>query len=135
LQLPTRRELPDYYEIIKKPIDLKRIQQRIKDGKYSSLNDLQADMELMCGNTQEYNIEGSLIYEDSIVLNSVFKSARARLESEPDEESSESEKEEQDSDDPDSSISKNKSKFFVFFLIMDRKAIEIESFLKRRESH
>jgi hypothetical protein len=24
-QLPTRRELPDYYEIIKKPIDLKRI--------------------------------------------------------------------------------------------------------------
>ena len=115
LQLPTRRELPDYYEIIKKPIDLKRIQQRIKDGKYSSLNDLQADMELMCGNTQEYNIEGSLIYEDSIVLNSVFKSARARLESEPDEESSESEKEEQDSDDPDSSISKNKSKFLFFF--------------------
>ena len=112
LQLPTRRELPDYYEIIKKPIDLKRIQQRIKDGKYGSLNDLQADMELMCGNTQEYNIEGSLIYEDSIVLNSVFKSARARLESEPDEESSESEKEDQDSDDPDSSISKNKSKFF-----------------------
>ena len=30
MQLPTRRELPDYYEIIKKPIDLKRIQQRIK---------------------------------------------------------------------------------------------------------
>ena len=25
MQLPTRRELPDYYDIIKKPIDLKRI--------------------------------------------------------------------------------------------------------------
>jgi hypothetical protein len=25
MQLPTKRELPDYYDIIKKPIDLKRI--------------------------------------------------------------------------------------------------------------
>ena len=82
LQLPTRRELPDYYEIIKKPIDLKRIQQRIKDHKYGSLDELHADFDLMCRNTQEYNIEGSLIYEDSVVLHSVFKTLRARLESE-----------------------------------------------------
>ena len=61
LQLPTRRELPDYYEIIKKPIDLKRIQARIKDNKYSSLDQLQLDIDLMCRNTQEYNIEGSLV--------------------------------------------------------------------------
>ena len=34
----------------------------------------------MCTNTQKYNEEGSLIYEDSIVLESVFQSARERLE-------------------------------------------------------
>ena len=83
VQLPTRRDLPDYYELIKRPMDLKRIQNKIRDGKYSNLDELQADVELMCRNTQEYNIEGSLIFEDSIVLNSVFKSARARLEQEP----------------------------------------------------
>jgi len=80
IQLPTRKELPDYYEIIKKPIDLKRIQQRIKEQKYVSLEQLDADIELMCRNTQEYNVEGSLIYEDSIVLQSVYKAARSRLE-------------------------------------------------------
>ena len=90
VQLPTRRELPDYYDIIKKPIDLKRIQQRIKDSKYGSLDALEAEVELMARNTQEYNVEGSLIYDDSIVLQSVFKSARTRLEAEPADESSES---------------------------------------------
>lgn len=106
LQLPTRRELPDYYEIIKKPIDLKKIQQRIKDNKYHSLDDLHADFDLMCKNTQEYNIEGSLIYEDSVVLHSVFKTLRARIENDPDPESSgESGGEESDEND---AKSKNK---------------------------
>lgn len=33
----------------------------------------------MCQNTQKYNEDGSLIYEDSIVLQSVFTNARERL--------------------------------------------------------
>ena len=37
----------------------------------------------MCSNTQKYNEDGSLIYEDSIVLQSVFQSARERLDAEP----------------------------------------------------
>lgn len=61
IQLPTRRELPDYYEIIKKPIDLKRIQARMKDNKYLNMDMLQKDIELMARNTQEYNVEGSLV--------------------------------------------------------------------------
>lgn len=61
IQLPTRRELPDYYEIIKKPIDLKRIQTRMKDNKYLNMDMLQTDIELMARNTQEYNVEGSLV--------------------------------------------------------------------------
>ena len=91
IQLPTRRELPDYYEIIKKPVDLKRIQVKIRDGKYHSLDQLHADIDLMCRNTQEYNIEGSLIYEDSVVLQSVFKSARNRLECDDDSDEGEEE--------------------------------------------
>lgn len=35
---------------------------------------------LMCSNTQKYNEDGSLIYEDSIVLQSVFTNARERLD-------------------------------------------------------
>ena len=35
---------------------------------------------LLCKNTQQYNEDGSLIHEDSIVLQSVFTNARERLE-------------------------------------------------------
>ena len=31
--LPTKQELPDYYKVIKKPIDMDRIQIRIQVGK------------------------------------------------------------------------------------------------------
>jgi len=34
---------------------------------------------LLCSNTQKYNEDGSLIYEDSIVLQSVFTNAREKL--------------------------------------------------------
>lgn len=33
IKLPTRRELPDYYEIIKRPMDISKITQKIDDGK------------------------------------------------------------------------------------------------------
>ena len=33
VKLPTRRELPDYYEIIKKPVDITKIISKIDDGK------------------------------------------------------------------------------------------------------
>ncbi|PSN30883.1 ATP-dependent helicase brm [Blattella germanica] len=36
MKLPSRRELPDYYEIIKKPLDIKKILQRIDEGKVST---------------------------------------------------------------------------------------------------
>ena len=38
------------------------------------------DFMQLCKNTQQYNEDGSLIYEDSIVLQSVFTNARERIE-------------------------------------------------------
>lgn len=33
MKLPSKSKLPDYYDIIKKPIDIKKIFNRIDDGK------------------------------------------------------------------------------------------------------
>merc|ERR1719167_405633 len=76
MKLPTRKELPDYYEVIRRPVDIFKIQGKIDDGKYDDLNDLEKDFMLMCKNAQKYNQEGSTIFEDSIVLKSVFNNAR-----------------------------------------------------------
>merc|ERR1712032_1181830 len=84
-KLPSRKELPDYYEVIRKPVDIAKIQKRIDEEHYEEMDALEKDFALMCKNTQQYNEDGSLIFEDSIVLQSVFTNARERLEQEPDE--------------------------------------------------
>jgi len=84
-KLPSRKELPDYYEVIRKPVDILKIQQRIEDDKYEDMDTLERDFMVLCKNTQQYNEDGSLIFEDSIVLQSVFTNARERLEQEPDD--------------------------------------------------
>ncbi|XP_044262414.1 ATP-dependent helicase brm isoform X2 [Tribolium madens] len=81
MKLPPRKDYPDYYEIIKKPMDINKILGRIEDGKYNDFNDLERDFMLLCQNAQIYNEEASLIYEDSIVLQSVFTNAKQRIES------------------------------------------------------
>ena len=35
MKLPTRKELPDYYEVIRRPVDIFKIQGKIDDGKVS----------------------------------------------------------------------------------------------------
>lgn len=51
-QLPSRRELPDYYEIIEKPMDLNKVKRKIKDGKYHSVQDMGSDIRLLCANAR-----------------------------------------------------------------------------------
>uniref|UniRef100_A0A4W3GS33 SWI/SNF related BAF chromatin remodeling complex subunit ATPase 4a n=1 Tax=Callorhinchus milii TaxID=7868 RepID=A0A4W3GS33_CALMI len=98
IQLPSRKELPEYYELIRKPVDFRKIKERIRNHKYRCLNDLERDVMLLCQNAQTYNLEGSLIYEDSIVLQSVFTSVRQKIEKEEDseEDSEEGEEEEEE---------------------------------------
>ncbi|XP_075062877.1 SWI/SNF-related matrix-associated actin-dependent regulator of chromatin subfamily A member 4 isoform X2 [Mixophyes fleayi] len=95
IQLPSRKELPEYYELIRKPVDFRKIKERIRNHKYRSLNDLEKDVMLLCQNAQTFNLEGSLIYEDSIVLQSVFTSVRQKIEKEEESEGDESEEEEE----------------------------------------
>ncbi|XP_048358878.1 probable global transcription activator SNF2L2 isoform X2 [Sphaerodactylus townsendi] len=112
IQLPSRKEYPEYYELIRKPVDFKKIKERIRNHKYRSVSDLEKDVNLLCHNAQTFNLEGSQIYEDSIVLQSVFKSARQKLakEDESEEESNEEEEDEEDESESESKSVKVKIK-------------------------
>lgn len=79
MKLPSRQKLPDYYEIIKKPLDIKKISQRIEEGKYYDFTELEKDFVQLCQNAQIYNEDTSLIYEDSIQLQSIFFNAKQNL--------------------------------------------------------
>ncbi|EDO48116.1 predicted protein [Nematostella vectensis] len=81
LILPTKKDLPDYYQIIKQPVDIRKIRERINSHKYRCLEDLDEDFTLMCRNAQTYNMEGSIIFDDSIKLQSLFDHAMSKVKS------------------------------------------------------
>ncbi|KAL1244753.1 putative global transcription activator SNF2L2 [Trichinella spiralis] len=76
MQLPSRRELPDYYELIAIPVDFKKIRKKLTDGRYKNLEELDKDVQLLCDNAQTYNLEGSEIYEDSVALRNLWNNLR-----------------------------------------------------------
>eukprot|EP00049_Salpingoeca_infusionum_P015522 m.303049 g.303049 ORF g.303049 m.303049 type:complete len:1525 (-) comp15891_c1_seq3:507-5081(-) len=67
-QLPTRKELPLYYQIISKPIDLNQIRKRCKSSKYSSMLGFYNDLNLMCENATVFNEPESQIHSDALQI-------------------------------------------------------------------
>uniref|UniRef100_A0A8C7NNY9 SWI/SNF related BAF chromatin remodeling complex subunit ATPase 2 n=1 Tax=Oncorhynchus mykiss TaxID=8022 RepID=A0A8C7NNY9_ONCMY len=61
VQLPSRKELPEYYELIRKPVDFKKIKERVRSHKFRSVSDLEKDVMLLCHNAQTFNLEGSQV--------------------------------------------------------------------------
>ncbi|KAJ2325960.1 hypothetical protein IWW51_002527, partial [Coemansia sp. RSA 2702] len=58
-KLPPKKEYPDYYVEIKKPVALDIIKGKITRGVYGSVAEFVADIDLMCSNAQQYNIPDS----------------------------------------------------------------------------
>jgi ATP-dependent helicase STH1/SNF2 len=68
LELPSRQDYPDYYEMIKSPLCLNQVAELIDSNNYSNLSDLINDYDLIFKNAMTYNVEGSMVYEDALVL-------------------------------------------------------------------
>lgn len=50
-----REEVPDYYDVIKNPIDLSKIEQKLKNGLYQSKTAFTNDINLIFKNAKLYN--------------------------------------------------------------------------------
>lgn len=71
--------MPEYYEVVTDPIDLLKIQQKIKTDSYSSLNELQTDIELLVDNAKSFYKSDSEEYEDATTLWEVFQAQKAKI--------------------------------------------------------
>ncbi|GMT13560.1 hypothetical protein PFISCL1PPCAC_4857 [Pristionchus fissidentatus] len=58
-----KRDVPDYYEIIKHPMDLQTMITKIKNNTYDSVEEVQSDLDQMIANCKKYNEDGSEIVE------------------------------------------------------------------------
>nr|ODN89897.1 hypothetical protein L203_01814 [Cryptococcus depauperatus CBS 7841] len=93
MQLPERKELPDYYKTIQNPISLEEIEAsfcyRISTSNYSSAKQIKHhgrrydtweeffdDMELMCNNAMEYNADESEVFQDAKQIKAILAHGR-----------------------------------------------------------
>ena len=53
-RVPKRRTASDYYEVVSTPIDLLKIQQKVKTDSYDYVDQLSADIMLMVNNAKAY---------------------------------------------------------------------------------
>ncbi|XP_062400616.1 polybromo 1, like isoform X4 [Sardina pilchardus] len=97
-QLPSRREYPDYYQQIKQPVSLQQIREKMKNGEYEAVEQMDVDLNLMFENAKRYNVPNSNIYKrahrlqqllqvynDSDVLEKIVKDKKKELGPVPEE--------------------------------------------------
>lgn len=76
---PEDLGLPDYFDIIKKPMDLGTISKKLDSGAYHSIEDFAADTNLTFDNAMTYNEEGSVVYDMAKELKVKFEADYKKL--------------------------------------------------------
>ncbi|EPS44621.1 hypothetical protein H072_1412 [Dactylellina haptotyla CBS 200.50] len=72
MEIVSRRALPDYYRIIKSPIALMTIQNKLKQKRYAGFKDFINDAARVFHNAKTYNRPSSQIYKDAVTLEGVL---------------------------------------------------------------
>lgn len=68
VELPLKEEYPDYYSVIQRPICINDIRRR----QYENTQDMVEDFALMFNNARTYNTKTSMVYGDSLELQTEF---------------------------------------------------------------
>ena len=71
---PILLQLPDYFDVIKRPMDLSTIKSKLDEGKYSNPQEYVDDVWLMLNNAWMYNKKTSKVYKFCTKLSEIFSS-------------------------------------------------------------
>lgn len=68
IRRPSSKLYPEYYLVIKEPIDLREIVGRIRSGGFAGLGEMEEALELMVNNALTFNEEDSQVYSVSVCV-------------------------------------------------------------------
>jgi hypothetical protein len=75
-----KEEVPDYHDIIKIPMDLQTIKQKIDLGKYSNKEEFETDVRLVFSNAKTYNQPNTVYYKYAEEVESVANKLLSNLQ-------------------------------------------------------
>lgn len=76
IRVPKRRQEPKYYDVVNNPIDLLKVQQKLKTEEYEDIEGLQCDIELIVNNTKAFYKRCTQVYKDANELWELFNTAK-----------------------------------------------------------
>ena len=79
VRAPKRRTEPTYYEIVSDPIDMLRIQQKLKMDEYTNMDELKEDFALLFKNALSYYKKGTQEFKDATEMGELFAKALGTL--------------------------------------------------------
>lgn len=78
---PVALNIPSYHKIIKKPMDLGTMDQKLKAGEYLNLKEFDKDFELIVKNCKTFNGEDHIITHAAHKLHDLYKAEMAKKDS------------------------------------------------------
>nr|CAB3447149.1 unnamed protein product [Digitaria exilis] len=76
----VKLQIPDYFDIIKTPMDLGTVQKKLESGSYTSPSEFAADVRLTFNNAMTYNPRGHAVHDMAIHLNKMFENRWRSIE-------------------------------------------------------
>ena len=77
-----QEEVPDYYDVIKRPMDFQRMRDKIIKGEYQNRESYIADVMLICANAKMYNIKSTIYYKCAAELEKYSREILVNLKNE-----------------------------------------------------
>jgi len=78
---PIRLNIPDYWDVIKRPMDMTKIKENLLNGNYKDAKEFTADVHLMFENARTYNPVGNPVHTLADRLEKNFEEQMAKIHS------------------------------------------------------
>ncbi|KAL2255974.1 hypothetical protein VTK26DRAFT_2403 [Humicola hyalothermophila] len=75
---PVALNIPTYHKIIKKPMDLGTMAQKLGAGEYTSAKEFEKDFDLIIKNCRTFNGEDHLVYHQALRLQDLYRAEMSR---------------------------------------------------------
>ncbi|PSR95595.1 Bromodomain and PHD finger-containing protein [Actinidia chinensis var. chinensis] len=72
-------ELPDYHDVIDHPMDFATVRKKLGNGSYSTLEQFESDVFLICSNAMQYNAPDTIYYKQAHTIEELAKKKFQRL--------------------------------------------------------